>query len=569
MQTNAFGPKMAISQQIHQDKYRQEGESFGQSMERVARALSDNESHYLKLYPILLEQRFLPAGRIQSGAGAGKITTLFNCFVSGDIGDNFVGEGGIMQRATEAAQTMRMGGGVGYNFGSLRPRGDLIRSLRSQSSGPVSFMGIFDAVCKTVASSGHRRGAQMAILPVEHPDIYEFVRSKRNSDKLTGFNISVGISDKFMSAVQNNGDFDLTFNAKVYKTIKAKELWDEIMQSTWDYAEPGVIFLDRINQMNNLWYCETIRSTNPCSEQPLPANGACLLGSFNLVQYLRNDFETQSLIFDWSLFRKDIKEVVRAMDNAIDVSNYPLEEQKNEAIAKRRMGLGITGYANATEILGWGYGSTKALSFLHAVCRTLRDDTYSTSCELSKEKGPFPLFDKERYLEGGFIKTLPENIKEAIRTNGIRNSHLTSIAPTGTISIAADNVSSGIEPPFSLGYNRTIQTFKGPITEFFSDYAYREAKVIGRTSDQCTIEEHLSALVTAQIYTDSAVSKTVNVGENVTFEQFENIYLEAYLQGAKGLSTFRTNGKRQGILVEVKEPEYCTIDPSTGERSCG
>lgn len=579
-----FGPTLPISQQIHKDKYRLKGETFDQSMQRIASALSDNSAHNHRLSDILLHQRFLPAGRIQTGAGTDKATTLFNCFVSGDIDDSFVGPGGIMDRAKEAAQTMRMGGGVGYNFSSLRPRGDLIRSLDSQSSGPVSFMDIYDAVCRTVSSSGHRRGAQMGILSVDHPDIEEFVRAKRNSHKLTGFNISVGITDEFMSAVRSDSQFDLRFGGRVYKSIRAKALWDEIMQSTWDYAEPGVLFLDRINQMNNLWYAENINATNPCSEQPLPAFGACLLGSFNLVRYVEPSMEDLGRnVFNYALFARDIFDVVRAMDNAIDVSQYPLVEQKDEAHSKRRMGLGITGFANASEILGWQYASQNSLKFLEAVCAYLRDFTYRASIELARERGAFPLFDKDKYLEGKFIQTLPDYIKENLYEVGIRNSHLTSIAPTGTISIVADNVSSGIEPPFNLEYTRTIQTFDGPTKEVVTDYAYNKYKIMGKTADKCSVDEHLAVLTTSQRYIDSAVSKTVNVGANVTFDEFENIYMKAYQAGAKGLSTFRINGLRAGVLestpaaaaaevVEMpteEEPLFCTRDPLTGERSCG
>lgn len=580
----AYGPTLKISQQIHQDKYRQKGETFDGAMARVASALSDNSNHHQRLNNIFLEQRFLPAGRIQTGAGTAKQTTLFNCFVSGTIEDDFIGPKGIMERAKEAAQTMRMGGGVGYDFGTLRPRGDLIKTLDSQASGPVSFMEIYDAVCRTVASSGHRRGAQMGVLPVSHPDIEEFVRAKRNSNKLNGFNISVGITDEFMAAVQRKDTFDLTFGGKKYKTLSAMDLWDDIMKSTWDYAEPGVLFLDRINQFNNLWYCEDITTTNPCSEQPLPPHGACLLGSFNLVKYIKQDWNEDvpnGYAFDWTLFIMDIGDVVRAMDNCIDVSKYPLEEQRNEALSKRRMGLGITGFANASEILGWTYGSSDSLRFLRAVLVHLRDHSYRTSVDLAKEKSSFKLLDKEKYLQGKFIETLPKYIKDSIWDWGIRNSHLTSIAPCGTISICADNVSSGIEPPFNLSYNRTIQTFDGPVQEQITDFAYGKLGVKGKTADKCTVEEHLGVLLEAQKYIDSAVSKTVNVGPKVTFFEFENIYMDAWKGGAKGLSTFRIDGKRQGILeaapndeeetyeATAREGLACFIDPNTGERSCG
>jgi ribonucleoside-diphosphate reductase alpha chain len=572
-----FGPTLRISQQLHEDKYRQKGETFYEAMHRVATALCDSVPHKQELETILLEQRFLPAGRIQTGAGADKNVTLFNCFVSGTIEDTFTEQDGIMQRATEAAETMRRGGGVGYNFGSIRPAGTPIKTLGSVASGPISFMHIFDAVCKTVSSAGHRRGAQMGILPVSHPDIFEFVKAKQNDHSLTAFNISVGITDDFMFALKHGTPYNLEWEGQVVKTIDPKELWEEIMKSTWDYAEPGVIFLDRINKMNNLWYCEDIQATNPCSEQPLPPFGACLLGSFNLVKYIKVDQDTHSHCFDWAKFKRDIPCVVRAMDNVVDISMYPLPEQETEAKHKRRLGLGITGFANASEILGRPYGSEECKQFLHSVLKMLRDECYRASVNLAKEKGPFPLFDADYYLDGDFINSLPEGLREEIRQHGIRNSHLISIAPTGTISICADNVSSGIEPVFSYGYERKINTPNGQITEFFSDYAYREYGIKGKTAEQLTAQEHLDILLISQEYVDSAVSKTCNVSPNMPWEDFKELYLKAWEGGAKGLSTFNVGGKRMGILttstVEEKKEEgealACYFDPATGTKSCG
>jgi ribonucleoside-diphosphate reductase alpha chain len=570
-----FGPKLKISQQLHSEKYRLPGESFEESMCRIASALSDDGVHEAEFRDCLLNQRFLPAGRIQTGAGSGRAVTLYNCFVSGDIDDNFTGHNGIMQRATEAAETMRRGGGVGYNFGSLRPAGDRITTLGSPASGPVSFMHIYDAVCKTVSSAGHRRGAQMGILPVSHPDIFEFVRAKQNSHALTAFNISVGITDDFMEALINKKPYTLHYKGKDYATIDPSDLWDEIMMSTWDYAEPGVIFLDRINEYNNLWYCENISATNPCSEQPLPPNGACLLGSFNLVKYTKYDHETRDYYYDYAHMIRDIRNVVRAMDNVVDISLYPLEAQKEEALAKRRMGLGITGFANASEILGYPYGSGASKDFLDAVLRTLRDYSYHTSVLLAKEKGAFPLFDANKYGQGKFIRSLPLDIQAEISKYGIRNSHLTSIAPTGTISICADNISSGIEPVFSYGYERKIRTATGEITEFFSDYAAREHNVRGKTADQLTAKEHLEVLLKTQEFVDSAVSKTCNVSPEMPWQEFKDLYLAAWKGGAKGLSTFNVGGKRMGILAakeekkDDEEPIACYVNPDTGERSCG
>ena len=556
------GPTLSISNEIDKMKYRQEGESFHDKVVRISGALSDSDDHRLELEEILGELRFLPAGRVQNAMGSRRITTAYNCFVSGEVEDSM---NSIMQKAAEAAETMRRGGGIGYDFSLLRPRGDLIRSLDSMSSGPISFMAIFDAVCSTIASSGHRRGAQMGCLRVDHPNIRDFIRCKRNSDKLTGFNISVGVTDKFMEAVLREDDsFDLVFDGKVYETISARELWDEIMESTWDWAEPGVLFIDRINEMNNLYYCETIGTTNPCGEQPLPPYGACLLGSFNLTKYVGEKF-------DFTQFKKDIPHVVRAMDNVIDRTIYPLKEQSDEAKHKRRMGLGVTGLANAGEMLGLPYGSPEFLTWMEKVFACLRDNTYRASARLAAEKGAFPAY-REDYLKSNFIRTLPASVKKEIRENGIRNSHLTSIAPTGTISLVADNVSGGIEPIFSHFYERTIQTFEGPTTEKVEDYAYSRG-VKGRTSSELSVHEHVEVLALASHYVDSACSKTCNVGDEVDFEEFKSVYVDAWKKGCKGITTFRASGKRFGILNEVEEEveekvEACFIDPNTGQKEC-
>jgi len=579
-----LGPSMPISEEIDKMKYRLEGETFNEKIKRIARALSDGIEHQYELEDILGQMRFLPAGRVQNAMGSPRITTAYNCFVSGHIEDSM---NSIMQRACDAAETMRRGGGIGYDFSRIRPRGDLIKSLDSKSSGPVSFMGIFDSVCQTIASSGHRRGAQMGVLRVDHPDILDFIRAKRNSDKLTGFNISVGITDAFMECLEDTTKtFDLVFEGHVYKTLsnnEVHELWDEIMESTWDWAEPGVLFIDRINEMNNLYYCETIEATNPCGEQPLPPYGACLLGSFNLTKYVNinpHDHNT----FDYSQFTKDIKEVVRAMDNVIDRTIYPLKEQEDEAKNKRRMGLGVTGLANAGEMLGYMYGTEAFLIWMGAVFKTLRDKTYLTSSELAKEKGTFPLYTEE-YLKGKFFATLSEEVKTEIKKHGIRNSHLTSIAPTGTISLVGDNVSGGIEPVFSHYYDRTIQTFEGPKVERVEDYAYSKG-VEGRAANDISVQEHLEVLLLAQKYVDSACSKTCNVGDDVTYESFKQVYVDAWKGGAKGCTTFRLSGKRFGILnapveeetkvssetqemvEEEGKVEACFIDPTTGQKEC-
>tara|TARA_R110001632_G_scaffold78594_1_gene176192 strand:- start:687 stop:2435 length:1749 start_codon:yes stop_codon:yes gene_type:complete len=578
---NSYGPTLPISEQIHKEKYRSEGETFHEAMTRVAEALKDDEGHFNQFRTILYNQRFLPAGRVQSAMGAPRTVTPYNCFVSGTIEDSMEG---IMDAAKEAARTMQLGGGIGYDFSTLRPHGALIKSLDSRSSGPLSFMAIFDSVCHTIASAGHRRGAQMGVLRVDHPDIEKYIRAKNNSTELTGFNISVGVTDAFMSAVKDNSQFDLVFEDRVYSTVNARALWDDILRSTWDWAEPGILFIDRINRKNNLHYCENIVATNPCGEQPLPPYGACLLGSFNLTKYVVKTHDEGKYTFDMAMLKEDIPFVVRAMDNVVDRATYPLPQQEKQAKDTRRMGLGVTGVANAIEALGHDYGSVKFIEVLEEIMGTIRDICYETSIDLAKEKGAFPLFHKD-YLSSEFAQTLPKDIRKKISRHGIRNSHLLSVAPTGTISLSADNVSSGIEPVFSHFYDRTIQTFDGPTVERVSDYGYRVFGVKGKTADELSVFDHVRVLNVASKYVDSACSKTCNVGDDVTWEQFKQVYMDAYEGGSSGCTTFRASGKRYGILnastsedMVAEKPEEkdnfideggaCYYDPATGLRKC-
>jgi len=556
-----YGMTLPISEEIDATKYRQTGEDFYSKVVRISEALKDTPDHFENFKDTLRHLRFLPAGRVQNAMGAARQTTAYNCFVSGTIEDSM---DSIMGRATEAAETMRRGGGIGYDFSRLRPRGDRIKSLDSRASGAVSFMQIYDAVCQTIASSGHRRGAQMGVLRIDHPDIEQFITAKNDGTSLTGFNISVGVTDEFMRCLKDKKPFPLQFDGKVHEEVDPAALWDMIMRSTWDWAEPGVLFIDTINRMNNLYYCETIEATNPCGEQPLPPYGACLLGSFNLTKYVTEGE------FDFSLFTNDIHNVVRAMDNVIDRTIYPLPEQEKEAKNKRRMGLGVTGLANAGEMCGKPYASTEFMKFTTKVLKILRDYSYAASSTLAQEKGSFPLYKQDKYIEGEFFKTLAPWVQEQIKEYGLRNSHLTSIAPTGTISLTADNVSSGIEPPFSLFYDRTIQEFDGHQIQRVEDYAFKHG-VEGRTANDISADEHLSVLSLVSKYIDSAVSKTCNVGSNVTFDEFKELYFNAWKQGCKGITTFRADGKRYGVLNEVKEEpqaEACFIDPATGQKSC-
>ena len=561
------GPTLPISIELDQMKYRQQGESFREKCSRIADALKDSDEHYHAFRDALLDMRFLPAGRVQAAMGAARQVTPYNCFVSPTIPDSM---SGIMDVAKVAAETMRLGGGIGYDFSTIRPRGDVISKTGSPASGPVSFMRIFDAVCGTVASAGHRRGAQMGVLRVDHPDIEEFIRAKQNTNSLTNFNVSIAVTDEFMRAVETNSGFDLVWGGKKYRTINANNLWNEIMRSTWDWAEPGVLFIDRINEMNNLYYIETIAATNPCAEQPLPPNGACLLGSFNLTKYVVADGENQPW-FNWKRFLDDIPMVVRAMDNIVDRALYPLTAQYEEAKAKRRMGLGVTGVANALEAMGFKYGSEDFRMYLNSLLRDFTNACYKASAMLAREKGPFPLFVAKEYLAGKFVSKLDKDVREAIETWGIRNSHLTSIAPTGTISLVADNISSGIEPVFSHGFDRTIQTYDGPRVERVDDYGLRVFGVRGKTAGECSVDDHLSVLLVASRWMDSAVSKTCNVGASVSFDDFKVIYWKAWKGGAKGCTTFRAAGKRSGILVaapEEGEGAACYIDEKTGKKTC-
>ena len=879
------------SDRLHQTKYRQPGESHRDSCCRIAGALADSDMHFYEFRESLQSMRFLPAGRVQRAVGAGRYVTAQNCFVSGTIPDSFVTQdndeqSSIMDRAKEAALTMRMGGGIGYDFSTLRPRGALIRKLMSHSSGPLSFMQVFDAVCRATASSGHRRGAQMGVLRIDHPDIFEFINAKHDNTTLTGFNISVAVTDKFMECLANDRPFQLKFGGEMYGEVDPSHLWETLMRSTWDWAEPGILFVDTINRMNNLWYCEKIAATNPCvtgetriftrtgwrridetvgqtldvwnghewssviprvtgenqptvrvmlsdgnsiqctpyhkfilrdgrrvearelkigdsldrhtlpvlegvqqlsdayeqgffagdgwvdqrgrtwiglwgekqklksefsfereyeyqcqptyegtnteateirlllgknvkrpktwvpgpeytiearlewlagladsdgcvvwgspraaslqisskdrdfanavrdllstigirtaigpmkdcwrfgvrawdmqklldlgfrprrldfskndpqrscepyvrivgvdedevvdkvycftemknhsavfehvytaqcGEQPLPPFGACLLGSFNLTQYMTKS--AGQWHFDYDLLSYDIPHVVRAMDNVVDASAYPLPQQRDEAHNKRRMGLGVTGLANAIEAMGHSYGSPEFLEIQDRIFSAITRECYRASALLAEEKGAFPLYNEELFMKGKFVKTLDDETRQMIRRYGLRNSHLTSQAPTGTISTCADNVSSGIEPVFSYEYERDINMPEGTERHTMRDYGYAVFGVRGKATSRVTVDEHLGVLAVAQRNVDSAVSKTCNVPGTMPWDEFCGVYKKAWELGCKGLTTFNADGKRMALLTakseertDEQEPSgACTIDPVSGERSC-
>jgi ribonucleoside-diphosphate reductase alpha chain len=506
----------------------------------------------------LAGHRFLPAGRILAGAGTERSVTLFNCFVMGTIPDSM---DGIFSSLREAALTLQQGGGIGYDFSTLRPRGAEVRGVGADASGPVSFMEVWDAMCRTIMSAGSRRGAMMATLACDHPDIESFIDAKRTSGRLTMFNLSVLVSDAFMDAVKADAEWPLKFDGQVFRTVRARELWERIMRATYETAEPGVIFIDRINAENNLAYCETIRATNPCGEQPLPPYGACLLGSINLAQLVRRPFEDNAALDEDELAQLT-RTAVRFLDNVIDISRFPLPEQRAEALAKRRIGLGVTGLADALIFCRIRYGSPESIALIERWLVVLRDAAYRASVELAKEKGAFPLFDRDEYLASLNIQSLPQNIRDGIAAHGIRNGLLTSIAPTGTISLVAGNISSGIEPVFAYHHTRKVLRPDGTSSsEEVEDFALRAFRPkFGEdaalpdyfvSAQILSPDEHLAVQAAAQKYIDSSISKTINAPADILFEAFEDIYLKAYASGCKGCTTYRPSTVR-GAVLEVR-----------------
>ena len=509
----------------------------------------------------LAGHKFLPAGRILAGAGTGRAVTLFNCFVMGTIEDSM---DGIFCALREAALTLQQGGGIGYDFSTLRPRGAAVKGVGADASGPVSFMDVWDSMCRTIMSAGSRRGAMMATLRVDHPDIEEFIDAKRTPGRLSNFNLSVLVTDPFMAAVKADGDWQLAFGGAVHRTVKARDLWERIMHSTYDYAEPGVIFIDRINALNNLNYVETIAATNPCGEQPLPPYGACLLGSINLARLVKNPFEGGAQL-DLEELERLTATAVRMLDNAIDVSRFPLDAQAREAAAKRRIGLGVTGLADALIFCRTRYGSLESLILIKTWLATISNAAYRASVELAKEKGAFPLYDRDAYLARPHIQALPPDIYNAIAAHGIRNALLTSIAPTGTISLFAENVSSGIEPVFAFDYIRKVLQPDGTRTqERVEDYAVRAFRArFGAdvalpdyfvNAQTLSPSDHLAVQAAAQPFIDSAISKTINVPRAIAFEDFAEVYLQAYDLGCKGCTTYRPNDVT-GSVLSFEEPK--------------
>ncbi len=514
--------------------------------------------------------RFLPAGRILAGAGTARTVTLINCFVMGTVPDDM---GGIFAHLREAALTMQQGGGIGYDFSSLRPKGAPVKGVGADASGPVSFMEVWNAMCRTIMSAGSRRGAMMATLACDHPDIEEFIAAKQTAGRLAMFNLSVLITDAFMDAVKADADWTLRFAEKSYKTLRARDLWDRIMRATYDHAEPGVIFIDRVNDANNLAYCETIRATNPCGEQPLPPYGACLLGSINLATLVRAPFEEDAALDEPELARLT-RIAIRLLDNVIDISGFPLPAQKNEALAKRRIGLGVTGLADALVFCRTRYGSAESLALIDRWLTVLSQSAYEASVDLAAEKGAFPLFDREAFLGRPNIARLPEALRARIAADGIRNALVTSIAPTGTISLLAENVSSGIEPVFAFSYTRKMLRPDGTREEqTVSDFAYRRFREIyGEetalpdyfvTAQTLSPADHVAVQAACQRHIDSAISKTINVPRDIAFEDFENVYRSAYEAGCKGCTTYRPNDVTGAVLEADDSRAAKPVEPVT------
>ncbi len=568
-----------ISQQIWDMKYRLKsptGEAVDKTLAdtwaRVAHALAEAEAPQARdawtgrFRNVLETFEFLPAGRIIAGAGTGRAVTLFNCFVMGTIPDDMAG---IFTHLREAALTMQQGGGIGYDFSTLRPKGAPVKGVGADASGPLSFMDVWDAMCRTIMSAGSRRGAMMGTLRCDHPDIEAFIEAKREPGRLRMFNLSVLVTDAFMAAVKDDGAWELKFGGTTYRTVRARDLWDRIMRATYAYAEPGVIFIDRINRANNLYYCETIAATNPCGEQPLPPYGACLLGSFNLARFVRDPF-TDDARFDIERLREVVPVAVRMLDNAIDVSRFPLEAQTHEARAKRRMGLGVTGLADALIMCRVRYGSDEAVRLSSLWMAEIERAAYLASAEIAAEKGAFALYDKDAYLAGETIAHLDADVRAAIAEKGIRNALLTSIAPTGTISLLADNVSSGLEPVFSFSYTRHILQPDGSRKdEEVTDYAYRlyrrlhgekrELPAYFVDSQRLSPNDHVVMQAAIQKHVDSSISKTINVPADIDFEQFKDVYLKAYELGCKGCTTYRPN-EITGSVLEVKPKDKKEAD---------
>ncbi len=567
---------VALAEEIWTAKYRfrTEGEggdaSFAETAARVAHAVAGAESPAVReswesrFREAIEDFRFIPAGRVLAGAGTERSVTLFNCFVMGTIPDSLEG---IFAHLQQAALTMQQGGGVGMDFSTIRPAGSPVRGVGADASGPLTFMDCWDSMCRTVLSAGQRRGAMMGCMRIDHPDIEAFIDAKRDPVRFRNFNLSVLVTDAFVSALGSDGEWALRFNGETFRTVRARELWDRLMRATYDVAEPGVIFVDRVNQQNNLAFCETIAASNPCGEQMLPPYGACLLGSTNLARLVERPFETGAEL-DEDQLADLTRTAVRMLDNVIDISRYPLPEQEAEAKAKRRIGLGVTGLADALLFCGAAYGSSEAVALTRQWLGTIKREAYRASALLAAEKGAFPLYDKAM-LDRPNLASLDEDTRALIVEHGLRNGCLTSVAPTGTTSLLAGNVSSGIEPVFAYSYTRKIRQPDGSTREEeVEDHAMRVwRQVMGDapppsdlfvSAQTLSPSDHLTMQAAAQALIDSSISKTVNCPEDIDFDEFSDIYIEAYHLGCKGLTTYRPNAVT-GSVLSVAEPDKATI----------
>lgn len=602
-------PPQAISQDVLAEKYLADGEQSEQDLfARVARALAavekpELQTHWEQQFLTNLQRGAIGAGRIMAAAGLDTKATLINCFVQpvADATNGFDTQGnpGIYTALSQAAETMRRGGGVGYDFSNLRPRGALVRGTNSFASGPCSFIDVFDASCTTVESAGARRGAQMGVLRIDHPDVLEFITAKRQKGRWNNFNVSVGVSSAFMQAVRDDAEWDLVHVASpsqaqiqagayrrddglwVYRSQPARTLWDAIMRSAYDFAEPGILFLDNINADNNLWYAEQIAATNPCGEQPLPPYGCCDLGPVILTRFVREPFTSQAF-FDMEAFRAAVTVQVRMLDNVLDATVWPLPEQQREAQQKRRIGVGFTGLGDALILLGLRYASDEGLQQAESIARAMRDAAYAASVQLAQEKGVFPLFNAKQYLKSGFAKRLPKELRAAIKKHGLRNSHLLSIAPTGTVSLAfADNASNGIEPAFSWTYTRKKRTADGG-EQFYTvqDHAYRLYKALHgdeASLPECFVSalelsasEHVAMMRCVQPFIDTSISKTVNIPADYPFEDFKHLYMECWEAGLKGCATYRPNDTLGAVLStdSAPDPSQAPINQSQAAIHC-
>ena len=595
-----------ISVDILLEKYAKDGEqSIDDVYQRVAKGLASVEkpearAHFEQVFLANMHAGAIGAGRIMSSAGTDIQSTLINCFVQ-PVGDCIQGvdeDGfpGIYEALKQAAETMRRGGGVGYDFSRVRPRGARVKGTASLASGPCSYINVFDQSCSTVESAGARRGAQMGVLRIDHPDVLEFMTAKRTPGRWNNFNVSVGVSDQFMQAVKNDLPWQLVHKARpgellllqgakhredglwVYAQMPAREIWQTVMQSAYDFAEPGILFLDNINRDNNLAYCETLEATNPCGEQPLPPYGCCDLGPVILPKFVRHPFGLQGTepSFDFEAFMQSVFTQVRVLDNVLNLTHWPLPEQAMEAEAKRRVGVGFTGLGDALVMLNLPYNSDAGRLFAADIARVMRDTAYAASIELARERGSFPLFDAAAYLGGtGFASRLPKEIREGIAKFGLRNSHLLSIAPTGTVSLAfADNTSNGIEPAFSWTYTRRKREIDGSIREYtVQDHAWRVYRELGGDTEQLppafvsalemSAQDHIAMMAAVQPFVDTAISKTVNVPADCPFEDFVHLYMQAWAANLKGLATYRPNAILGSVLQVQPTPHETTSTPES------